>query len=76
MILKDNFDTAIRVGDIRNMNKIVSGNDSTRQRYSIEVRFKHATSSMIYKYESDEDARDADFVRLNRHMDALDGIQQ
>lgn len=75
MILNDKHGTAIRVGDVRNMNKLVYDSGST-PRYNIELRFKHSTGSITYRYGSDMDKRDKDFEILNRRMDALDGIQQ
>ena len=74
MILNDTNGTAVRVGDVRSMNKLIQTTSSTT-RYSIELRFKHSTSSTTYRYDIVKDARDKDFERLNSAMDALDGIQ-
>ena len=75
MILNDVNGAAIRVSDIRNMHKIM-GTSSSALRYSIDIKFKHSTGNTIYRYGEDQDARDADFEKINRAMDALDGIQQ
>ena len=77
MILKDNKGIAIRISDVRNMRKIVYRlNDSTNPRYCIELRYKHSNGNNEYSYGNDKDERDADFERVNRVMDSLDGIQQ
>lgn len=76
MILNDKYGTAIRVGDVRNMRKLVYGNSSTRERYCIELRYKHSTGSNELTYGDNTKERDADFERVNRAMDTLDGIQQ
>ena len=75
MILNDSKGTALRVGDIRTIHRILyTGYDEPR--YNIELRFKHATGSLTYYYKEDKELRDADFDKMNRYMDALDGIQQ
>ena len=74
MILNDTKGTAVRVGDVRSMNKLIQNTSSTT-RYSIELRFKHSTGSTAYRYAEDMAARDKDFEKLNSAMDALDGIQ-
>ena len=75
MILNDGKETALRIGDIRNMHKVTyTGYDEPR--YNIELKFKHATGSLTYHYKGDKELRDADFDKMNRYMDALDGIQQ
>lgn len=74
MVLNDNNGTAIRVGDVRNMNKIIVTSGSA-MRYSIELRFKKSAGYETYRYGGAEDARDKDFERINSAMDALDGVQ-
>ena len=77
MILKDNNGTTIRVGDVRTMCKVdfVEGNPKD-SRYCIEMGFRSVDRCYSYAYGTAKDARDADFERVNRAMDALDGIQQ
>lgn len=76
MILDDSKGTALRAGDIRTIHRVTYGSSSDEPRYNIELRFKHATGALTYYYHSDKKGRDADFDKMNRYMDALDGIQQ
>jgi len=76
MILNNVIGTAVRVSTIHSMHKIVYSPDSSSVAYKIETRYIHNTSTVDYTYGTDKDARDKDFERLTRAMDALDGIQQ
>ena len=73
MILNNVSKVAIRVSDIRSIGKEVYESDTCNPRYYLVFTYDNNTYNYGY---GDKDARDKDFERINRAMDAIDGIQQ